>query len=134
LLLISVYISCSTSRDASTVLIGSISCLDWTTELAGAKLAMYIWLNERIWKLPELSGEKMPVQYLEHMKQSKQEGLKLFPCLRDSAASSWYKKSGSKSYISWRPCFSFYFSDLNSPANTRSDGAERLGFWEAREI
>jgi hypothetical protein len=38
------------------------------------------------------------VQYLEYMKQSKQEGLKLFPCLRDSAASSWYKKSGSKSY------------------------------------
>jgi hypothetical protein len=33
---------CSTSRDASTVLIGSISCLDWTTELAGAKLAIYM--------------------------------------------------------------------------------------------
>jgi hypothetical protein len=49
---------------------------------------MYIWLNERMWKLPELSGEKMPVQCLEHMKQSKQEGLKLFPCFRDSAASS----------------------------------------------
>jgi hypothetical protein len=49
---------------------------------------MYIWLNERMWKLPELSGEKMPVQCLEHMKQSKQEGLKLFPCLRDSAASA----------------------------------------------
>jgi hypothetical protein len=40
----------------------------------------------------------MPVQYLEYIKQSKQEGLKLFLCLRDSAASSWYKKSGSKSY------------------------------------
>jgi hypothetical protein len=49
---------------------------------------MYIWLNELMWKLPELLGEKMPVQYLEYMKQSKQEGLKLFPCLRDSAASS----------------------------------------------
>jgi hypothetical protein len=59
---------------------------------------MYIWLNERIWKLLELLDEKMLVQCLEHMKQSKQEGLKLFPCLRDSAAFSGYKKSGSKSY------------------------------------
>jgi hypothetical protein len=32
----------STSRDASAVLNSSISCLDWTTELAGAKLAIYI--------------------------------------------------------------------------------------------
>jgi hypothetical protein len=32
----------STSRDASAVLNSSISYLDWTTELAGAKLAMYI--------------------------------------------------------------------------------------------
>jgi hypothetical protein len=32
----------SISRDASTILNSSISCLDWTTELAGAKLAMYI--------------------------------------------------------------------------------------------
>jgi hypothetical protein len=35
-------IMCSTSRDASAALNGSISCLDWTTELAGAKLAIYI--------------------------------------------------------------------------------------------
>jgi hypothetical protein len=49
---------------------------------------MYIWLNKRMWKLPELSGEKIPVQYLEYIKQSKQEGLKLFLCLRDSAISS----------------------------------------------
>jgi hypothetical protein len=62
--------------------------LDSTTELAGAKLAMCIWLNELMWKLLELSDEKMPVQCLEYMKQSKQEGLKLFPCLRDSAAFS----------------------------------------------
>jgi hypothetical protein len=32
----------STSQDTSVVLNGSISCLDWTTELAGAKLAIYI--------------------------------------------------------------------------------------------
>jgi hypothetical protein len=32
----------STSRDTSVAFNSSISCLDWTTELAGAKLAMYI--------------------------------------------------------------------------------------------
>jgi hypothetical protein len=32
----------STSQDASIALNSSISCLDWTTELAGAKLAIYI--------------------------------------------------------------------------------------------
>jgi hypothetical protein len=32
----------SISRDTSAVLNGSISCLDWITELAGAKLAIYI--------------------------------------------------------------------------------------------
>jgi hypothetical protein len=32
----------STSRDTSIVLNSSISCLDWTTELVGAKLVMYI--------------------------------------------------------------------------------------------
>jgi hypothetical protein len=32
----------STSRDTSAALNSSISCLDWTTELAGAKLAIYI--------------------------------------------------------------------------------------------
>jgi hypothetical protein len=53
---------------------------------------MYIWLNERMWKHPELLDEKMPVQCLEHMKPLNQEGLKLFPCLRDSAAFSGYKR------------------------------------------
>jgi hypothetical protein len=32
----------SISRDTSAVLNSSISCLDWTTELAGAKLVIYI--------------------------------------------------------------------------------------------
>jgi hypothetical protein len=32
----------STSQDTNTALNNSISCLDWTTELAGAKLVMYI--------------------------------------------------------------------------------------------
>jgi hypothetical protein len=32
----------SISRDASAVFNSSISCLDWTIELAGAKLVIYI--------------------------------------------------------------------------------------------
>jgi hypothetical protein len=32
----------NTSRDTSIILNGSISCFDWTTELAGAKLVIYI--------------------------------------------------------------------------------------------
>jgi hypothetical protein len=32
----------STSRDTSIILNSHINCLDWTTELAGAKLVMYI--------------------------------------------------------------------------------------------
>jgi hypothetical protein len=32
----------SISRDASIVLNSSINCLDWTTELAGVKLVIYI--------------------------------------------------------------------------------------------
>jgi hypothetical protein len=32
----------STSWDANIALNSSISCFDWTTKLAGAKLAMYI--------------------------------------------------------------------------------------------
>jgi hypothetical protein len=32
----------SISQDVSIIFISSISCLDWTIELAGAKLVMYI--------------------------------------------------------------------------------------------
>jgi hypothetical protein len=32
----------SISRDTNIILYNSISCLDWTTKLAGAKLAIYI--------------------------------------------------------------------------------------------
>jgi hypothetical protein len=36
----------------------------------------------------------MPVQCLDYIKQPNQKGLKLFPCLRDSAASADTKRVG----------------------------------------
>jgi hypothetical protein len=34
--------NCSISRDTSIIFNSNISCLDWTPELVGAKLVMYI--------------------------------------------------------------------------------------------